>query len=296
MCVSVRKGVEAQFANTVLYGAEIAGPPLVHVLGYQNKVGNGGQSAPNAMLLPFPAVPASMGPSDVLDTSSCPRVLEDIAKAVMPPPAAFLTRSRSRGAPPTAPVQIFDTGIYTVVLAHSATLIPDALEQVAVDRRPPPNPALFEAYARWYPDWTMALCCFNNAHAALATPMVWKYQPSQPEHLFLPTLDCHTGDVPDLQAGVRPDHTIAVGSNIRPDRICGLWPLPLDTYLPDSQAPITGAVDYKDPIPQSLRPYFLRRVSGRSYRLPMPNGDFYFRVEDLRRGSYAPIRRLPPGA
>src|SRR5687768_9616408 len=104
-------------------------------------------------------------------------------------------------------------GIYTVFLAQDARDIPAALDQVPPSKQPALNPALFDTYSEWYPDWTIALCCFNNNEPKIADPLLWWYKPMFPEELFLPALDWHTGDVPNLDANVYVDHVLAVGSN-----------------------------------------------------------------------------------
>lgn len=171
------------------------------------------KAAGNAMILPFPCVPRTMTKANVLDTAKCPTVLQDIAWALESEPTLH-TPYLSFSMPETLrKVQIFEAaGIYTVVLAQDARDIPEALAQVPAEKRPGINPELFSAYAEWYPDWTFALCCFNNQDAKRALPLLWWYEPMNTDQLFLPALDCHTGDVPNLRARVSLDHTIAVGS------------------------------------------------------------------------------------
>jgi hypothetical protein len=289
MCCSVSPGIPVHFSNTVLYAAEMLqeNREIVHVLGYQNKAQNnagrgkrfGGllqrlfnQPQGNAMILPFPAVPQSMSKANVLNTKNCPDILQDMARAISPP---FQMRTSSfavAAAAPQARVQVFEAaGIYTVVLAQDARDIPAALDLVPKEKRPALNPDLFAAYAEWYPDWTIALCCFNNQKAALAHPMLWWYQPMFADRLFLPTLDGHTGDVPNLRAQVGVDHTLAVSS----------------------YQMINGTrVSYTDNI-FSLEPYLAREVIGNKYNEKMPNGDFMCNLNDVREGRFTPMR-IPP--
>lgn len=197
MCCSVSPGVPVRFSDTVLYAAEVigeAGEP-VHVLGYQNKVQ--GRIGPlssalswlpighsgNAMIIPFPAMPQTMTQANVLATKNCPDVLQDMAESVSPR-RPMISRSRSevklRSAHKPPPIQVFKAaGIYTVVLAQDPRDIPSALHQVPRHQRPALNPVLFDAYARWYPNWTIALCCFSNQRARLAEPLLWWYKTMQ---------------------------------------------------------------------------------------------------------------------
>jgi hypothetical protein len=279
MCVTAAR---AWLASTVLYAAEVdVGGEGVHVLGYQNKVANKtgplarlmGKGSGNAMILPFPAEPGSMTRDNVLDTEDCPNILQDIKWAVEEMPRGHGGAASLGGA---AAVQVFTTGIYTVVLARDARAIPKALGRVPAEKRPDLNPPLFDAYAIWYPDWTIALCCFNNRQAALASPMLWWYRPRDPQRLFAPALDCHTGAVPDLHAKVTVDHMVAFGSpELGENGKC---------------------VRYHDTIPPAVAPYLCERVIGGGFHKRMPNGDFVCRVADVRRGLFKPQRALPPAA
>jgi hypothetical protein len=290
MCCSVSPGIPVHFSNTVLYAAEMLreNGDIVHVLGYQNKAQNNagkaqgvgawfrqmfGKPSANAMILPFPAVPQSMSKANVLNTKACPDILQEMAQALAPPfqhqPRAF---ALAAAAAPQARVQVFEAaGIYTVVLAQDARDIPAALDQVPEEKRPALNPELFAAYAEWYPGWTIALCCFNNEKAALAHPMLWWYQTMFANHLFLPTLDGHTGDVPDLKAQVAVDHTLAVSS-----------------YQMKDGNPVfyTGNI-------MAIDSYLARKVIGEKYYREMTNGDFVCNLNDVREGRFTPMR-IPP--
>jgi hypothetical protein len=276
MCCSVSPGRPVEFRNTVLYGAEVVGPTgePVHVLGYQNQVqGALGllQYVPqwlalgggNAMILPFPAVPGTMTEANVVDTSECRDILQDIARAVPDAevPTALLA-PRGHGSAPAA-VVFEAAGIYTVVLAGDPRDIPSVLGEVPRAKRPAVNPALFDAYASWYPGWTVALCCFNNRRMRLANPLLWWYQPMDRDRLFLPALDCHTGDVPDVEAHVRVDHVVAVASY----RMAGGGRVPV--------------------APASVQPFVCPYVLGERYHGTMPNGDFVCTLSNLLEAAAA---------
>lgn len=289
MCCSVSPRVPVNFSQTILYAAEVAAPDAdaVHVLGYQNRVRGGERSrsfwrrlfgpnpSGNAMILPFPAIPATMAQANVIDTEACPNVLQDVAAAVSRPVSLLRSRSVSLSAGPPK-VQVFDAGgVYTVVLAQDPNDIPGALSRVDPRKRPVLNPALFDAFARWYPGWTVALCCFSNDEARLARPLLWWYEPMHPDQLFLPALDCHTGEVPDLAAAVLVDHVVAVGSY----RFGG-----------------GRRVAYRDPVPEAVAPYLRPLVLGKRYHEYMRNGDFVCRVDDVAAGDFSPVRCAPVAA
>src|SRR5262249_37370255 len=98
----------ARFSQTKGLAAEIMKDGhMVHLLGYQNNVQNGGEEGDgpqikilqaygakpnasknkaqpknegNAMFLPIPAAPGSMSQANIVDTSTCPHALEDMEK------------------------------------------------------------------------------------------------------------------------------------------------------------------------------------------------------------------------
>src|SRR5580693_761461 len=69
----------AKLSDTTLYCGEHTHPngKRVHVIGYQNTVENRA-GGPNAMIIPFPAAEL-MGPSNIIDTSKTPSILQDMA-------------------------------------------------------------------------------------------------------------------------------------------------------------------------------------------------------------------------
>ena len=279
MCVTLSK---ADLSQTTLYVGRVR---EFHVCGYQNLVQNlstvmqrrdaasGKKNQGNAMILPFPAVPGTMSQKNFLTgMDACPHVLKDMADAVSPKPRTVSFGLKSLRA---SSVEIFELDIYTVVLAQNARLIADVIGDVPEEKRPPLKLETFRAYDDWY-GWPTAVCCFNNEEAALANPIMAWYEPLRPEFLFAPALDCHTGDVPDLRAQVRVDHTLVVGADAAPSG--------------------KGAtVDYQDDIPPHVQPYLPGRVMGGQLRLMMSNGDFVFRVDQVEQGVYRPMRLLPPG-
>ena len=263
----------AHFSNTILYAAEvhdIEGDPVRHVLGYQNTVENLADG-PNAMILPIPAVPGTVSSKNVIDTSDAPNILKDMASLFMP-----VTRSLGHAKSYSAHVEVFDSGIYTIILAEDARAIPSALKRIRKDKCPSIKKEMFEAYAKWYPGWSIALCCFNNRDAAKATPMMWWYRPANPDRLFAPAVDAHDGNPPDLSAKVAVDHTVIFGS----DRM-------------------KFALEFnpRHSVPQVIRPYVNVKVVGHEYKgESMKNGDFIRNVKDFQRDASFIDRVSPPGA
>ena len=280
MCVSV---APARFANTIVYAGEIRRDgAMVHAAGYQNvaqshatvrdrwaRLTGRSPHTGNAMCLHFPAVPGSMTQANVVDTEGCLRILRDMVAALQVTVAAKVDSLQ----PTRAQVEVFESGIYTVALASDARAIVDALDRIPDRKRPPLNPVLFDWYHATFPGWPVALCCFDNTERALATPMLWWYEPAHREWLFAPAVDAHTGAVPDLSAPVPVDHWVVAGSS-------------------EMEEQAGSAVHYRDAVEPELAAYLPDRVVGSYHRGRLPNADFVIPVEAVRAGRPAATRAL----
>lgn len=178
---------------------------------------------------------------------------------------------------------VFNSGIYTVVLADDPNKIPSVLHKVPRNKRPEINREIFDAYAKWYEGWTFALCCFDNRDASKSTPMVWWYEPNYPNLMFFPALDAHDGKPPILNTNVEVDHFLVLASD-RAVRDQGLRDLFLNPWQ-----------DFKYTGSAAIASYLPRKVMGRLYHESMRQGDFVFKIQDVRQGSCQPQRVLPPG-
>ncbi|MCD0449933.1 hypothetical protein LO762_12135 [Actinocorallia sp. API 0066] len=270
MCVSMGP---AAFSGTILYCGRRLHPEhgRIEVLGYQNTAVNLA-AGPNALLLHLPA--RSIDARHFLPVSRAESVLQNMVDAVAPV-AAGSTIDWMGGDAPRGAVQVFRHDIYTVVLAENAADITAALGRVEPSRRPALNPELFDFYAAAFPDHAVALCCFDNAEAAAAKPLLLWYRPLDDDRLVLPAIDCHTGAVPDLDAVVHTDHWVLFGS---------------DETDPDWGTPVT----YRDRLRSRLRAFLPDRVVGRRFQEPLPNGDFAITHTDLRQADLTRIHRLRP--
>lgn len=287
----------AHFSDTIVYAGEaMKNGTLVHVLGYQNTAENRNVGGGNAMLLPIPAKSGTMTSNNILDTSECKNILKDMKRTV-----ENMHRTRGlhmgrgivfQGSPA---VQIFDHDIYTIVLAQNAAAIPAALSQVPAAKRPAFNKEIFSAYSKWYPGYTFALCCFNTKDAAKANPMLWWYEPSQPNELFCPALDAHTGKAPRLDQNVDVDHVLAAGSHLLTNPMADVDPtMPADVLKTMIYA---GKVGYSnEPIKTEVKTLLPEWIVGEVATGVQKNGDFVFLTEDVRKGVLKVMRKAPPGA
>ncbi|TQJ85374.1 hypothetical protein [Streptomyces sp. SLBN-31] len=271
MCISTG---EAAFSGTIVYCGRQHHPVhgLIHVLGYQNTAVNLADG-PNAMLLHLPT--AQLTPGHFLSAGRTGDVLHRMVAAVEPV-AAAADDIAWMGAEPQA-VQVFDHDVYTVLLATDPTAIPTALRQVPVHRRPDLDPGLLRFYADHFPDHAIAVCCFDNADAQRAKPLLLWFPPLDPDQLTVPALDSHTGTAPDLDAAVTVDHWVLFSTDQAPAD----WGEP---------------VDYPSNMRHSLRAFLPSAVMGRYYDQgqTLPNGDFAISHRSLLAGDLDSIGRRQP--
>lgn len=275
MCLTLEP---AKLSDTILYAAEtLHEGKLVHVMGYENAAENLA-SGPNAMLLPIPT-DMHLGPGNTLDMRQAKSVLKDYRTAIHNADRR-LSRGMSKGFGADSlddDVQVFESGSYTVVLARDARDIPAAMKHLPANKRPGRmNQAIFDAYAKWYPGWPLALCAWDGS--VKAEPMLWWYEPKDASRLFLPALDAHDGNPPDLSAKVDVDHTIAVGS---------------------VSAPNGHNVRFQDEVPADLRPFLATKITGHEFPegTKLQNGDFSIPMKHVAAANgHAVTRVLPPGA
>lgn len=162
------------------------------MLGYQNTVANLADG-PNAMLLHLPT--RRLVPEQFVSVGRHGDVLRRMVDAVAAPPveADGMAAMDWLGAEPEPVVRVFEHDVYTVLLADDPTLIHTALHRVPWKRRPRIEPELLVFYAEHFPDHAIALCCFDNADARQAKPLLVWYHPNDPDQLTVPALDSHTG-------------------------------------------------------------------------------------------------------
>jgi hypothetical protein len=267
MCLSV---APASFSGTVLYAGRKNHPRLgrIEVLGYQNRAQNL-HAGPNAMVLHVPARLTEanfvdVGQHDVLET-----MVATVRRPGEPGGPAYGSYGGYGGG---AAVQVFDHGMYTILIAENPTRIPAALKRVPRNRRPQLKRELFRFYAKNFPHHSLVLCCFDSAFQA--DPLLMWYPPADERVYALPALDGHTGRAPDLREYVSVDHWLMFGG----DDFGGYWGQP---------------VDYPG-VPDDVRQFLPDRVTGTYRGGHAPNGDFAISQANLAQGNLAAIARVTP--
>lgn len=220
-----------------------------HVLGYQNCIKNI-SSGPNAMVLPFPS-DIEMGPESVIHTDKKDSsFLETLGKVFNDYDGFYLNNSRgiTKGAGPASAsfIKTFEAGSYSVVLTKSVSVegIQAALQSVPENKRPKFTDHFIDGFNQLYPDWQIAICCFNGE--IKSENMFWKYVPRDVNSFFAPTLDSHHARLPYVDQYpdyISYNHKILAGSTLAKIISSGDEYQPSNIEIPNSLKEYVGNVD-----------------------------------------------------
>lgn len=226
-----------------------------HLLAYCNRVKNiSGQA--NAMIL---AVPGEVNQSNFYDTTEYNQFLKNLEAHIKPKyRSMYLSKSLSLDE-----AEVFDNGIYTVVISKSADAIKNALEaSVPAEKRPEISSDLLNFFADHYKDWNLVVCCFSGDKEMEAQPIMFEYKPFYPDYLYFPGMDAHNGDKPDLSKQVPMDHTIIFSIKNETD---GTYKI------------------FKQEVPEILKN---REYKGTIINGPALNGDWYVNIKEAQNLDY----------
>lgn len=209
MCVSA---APAEFTGATVYAGEVDN--RTHVLCYQNKAKS--LAGPNCMLLHVPT--NELMAENLVNTQGADNFMRSMGNQVPSLRPKVQTRGggflggdaligASRG------FEVVNYGAYEVVLADSAMLIEEALEQVSLAKRPTISSELLAWYDEFYPSFSFILACFNSLVEVADHPIMIRYEPQSPSSLFAPGLESHNGRPPNLgMRGHDRDFKVVFGS------------------------------------------------------------------------------------
>lgn len=255
MCVSM---APAEFNGAITFGGEVT--PELHLLGYQNS----SQSfvGPNCMLLHVPT--RRLTARDLVPTWDAPSFMKDMGETIHT--LAPQSRGLSMGGQFRSAPIVVQYGSYEIVLASSAGDIPSALAQVSAAKRPVINTELLNWYDRNFDGYSFILACFNNADEKANHPILVKYQPTDPTHLFVPGLESHDGRPPIIGGREHPrDFKVIFGSRLA---------------TPNASL---NSVRYTDEL-GALATLLPQRVVGFRDEGQGANADYSVKVDDVRSG------------
>ncbi len=261
MCCSVHV---SKMSNTLIYSGEAQkNEKSVHVLAYQNSAETDG---PNAMVLPFPT-DVKMGKDNIIDTSKFKSFLKNITNASKHRSFTKGARRLTLGSAAfhDSLAEVFDVGSYTVVLADKVSQIPEALTRVPKEKRPEISTQFLLGFGHLYPQDPIAICCWNGSIEA--EPLLCWYEPRNYSTLFVPTMDAHDGNAPQVGTLVRTDHIISVGS----------------------VGPTNGnEVHYQDKIPNEVKEILPTHVFGGKLHHWNSNADTFVKTAQLHTDKWNP--------
>ncbi len=260
MCITLEP---ARLSNTFIYAAEARrNGETFHVIAYQNRIK--AKKGPNAMLLPLPAEGA-VGSENIVDTRSFKGILDAYDRSVerlAPKMRSRLLTKSVNSLADSRGFQVFKSGSYTIALAEKPTMLRRAIEHVPENVRPEIPGSFLVALHQLYPDWPIALCCFDGAEVESPEPLLWYFKPRFNRILFAPAIDAHNGQPPNPGDVVERDHKLAFGS-CRSTR-------PIDRQLVE---------DIQHIVPIEHQWMFMPSVVGTKISYRTGNGDFCLPVQ-----------------
>jgi hypothetical protein len=286
MCITVDEAILTA-TKLLVHQVEHEGK-TVNVLGYQNTADSKNHGGANAMIIPIPsAVP--MTQANCVDMTGVGDAFKDYAYLVQPRSRGVdLNEGVAVAAGPADSLEVFESGSYTVLLSADLSLVAlrEAMNNLPADKRIELDLAkakIIRAFKKLYPGWHIAICVWSGYMEA--EPILWWYEP-MPEYVgnhFLPGLDAHDGNPPQVGADVEVDHTLLVGA-------------PPDRRYEDAGG---NAQEVVAKTPEHLRKWLPTNVFGTPYFGKMRNGDWVVPKDGWAYGSpnYETLTKhvAPPG-
>jgi hypothetical protein len=101
----------------------------------------------------------------------------------------------------TKSLSFTQVGMYQIYLLKDLSgLLPDLGIPISTE--------MVEFFHNTYPNFTFVVCVFDSAQTMDAQPIALRYTPINPDMLFFPTMDAHSGKPPVEGEEVDVDHSI----------------------------------------------------------------------------------------
>ncbi|QQR79317.1 MAG: hypothetical protein IPJ69_07985 [Deltaproteobacteria bacterium] len=176
-----------------------------HYLVYQNQA-EISSDASAAMLLAIPST-GPLSRENFIDFSKSPQVLVDSW-----PRFEVARRNSTRATGHGVKAVDFYSGNYRIFAAQSLSDIQEALRGTEYAQKIKISEAMADFFHTSYPGWSLALCCFNNRELQLMDPIGIIYDSLFPDHIYIPGVDAHDGNPPQLDTYVARDHRLMIGA------------------------------------------------------------------------------------
>ena len=160
-------------------------------------------SGPNSMILP---IPGKVKEEWFYDTSNYNEFLDDIEKWHKPKGRSL--ELKSRGVYNSVQADVFENGMYTIVVSKSADAILDAVKTLPENKIPEIKKELLDFFEIYYKGFSFVVCCFDGNKEMKSQPIMFEYEPTHPNYLFFPGMDSHDGGAPKVGEYVKTDHVL----------------------------------------------------------------------------------------
>lgn len=196
MCIAV---LPSEMENTKILSIPVGGDSLNHFLCYSNNVVNLSGS-PNAMILPVPGIvkqewfydttPFKFFMNDISD--NCNYLYDYLGRE----------KSLSRGGLSVN----FKLGQYSIYVVPQDGDLTQTISSIDESIRPTIKNSFYDFFDKYYKNCSFVICLFGNNDTIDAQPIAFEYLPNNPNLLYFPTMDCHNGEIPDLNQYVKLNH------------------------------------------------------------------------------------------
>lgn len=229
----------------------------------------------NAFIVPIPTADATTLRS--VETVGHERFVADLVRAARSAPGLPAAFKLAEDPLDEELRRTFGPDPHHVVFAESIDGLERARLMIPVQLRPPYNPALLEWYDRHFAEHAFALACFGHRAATRMPPVMIVYEPSEPDHVYVPGLEGRSGRAPDLTADAWVDETLIIGTE-------------------DAACPHAVRVDYGGLDQTDIRAFLPTYATGRRIKQSFRNGDYHGRRTGLFGQGPSYLHRLTPGA
>ncbi len=225
-----------------------------HVLAYQNKPQNLSDK-PNCMLLHVPSA-EPLTPENIVDTRDCPNLFSQLQIN-----ALKKTNHLGRGGVASAPNHLVTMGIYHIAILNNVKQAEEVISKIPRQKQPKIKQTFFDFYQKYFPNYPLLLCCFNNQDIAKASPILIHYSPINRDYLMIPNLEGH-GSLP------------IIGEKIATNRM----------YFYGTTNPSKINPRITNDIPKNLHPFLPKWIDTQYVDFFLPNTDVLIELEDIRQG------------
>jgi hypothetical protein len=197
MCISI---LPSEMKTTKILSIPVGGESLNHFLSYSNNVVNL-SGTPNAMILPVPGI---VKQEWFYDTTPFKFFMNDISDN-----CSYIYDYLGRPKIISRGVELsvnFKLGQYSIYLVPPNGSLIETISSIDTSIRPAIKNSFYDFFDEHYKNCSFVICLFDNNETIDVQPIAFEYLPNNPNLLYFPTMDCHNGEIPNLNDKVELDH------------------------------------------------------------------------------------------